>query len=378
MCASIIRILTLLALISSVPVALSKEVPLVADTQVPITAPDGKIIGSMKLPAGALVEIVSVQQDGVMVRRGEGTPFKVALTAVPSTATATPTPAPTPAAPTPTPPQTTAIAATITPSSTSGSDFVSVHPPLKVGANTVQLETLPVPFIKPSWFDYKFDPTQEKFQVYIPKGFDPKKTYGVIGWTNPRDRFGMPDQFFPLFDEFNLIGVSADKCGNNQDSKRRVGLLVSAILQLEKTLPIDKKRILLSGLSGGGRVSALGGFVHPEFFSGVVSWCGGHFYKDYPDSTRPGYVVYGIPNCEKTSNAVTPQNVSDAKRQVRFVQITGEKDFNLVNSRDIEKALKQEGFQSLLIEEPGLGHRVGSVESMRKALVFVLGEPSKH
>ena len=377
MIATIFRSLPFIVLIATQPVAFSKEVPLSVDTQAPIIAPDGTVIGSMKLPAGALVEIVSVQQDCVLVRRGEGAPFKVGLDAVPSTAIATPTPTHTSVSPTPTPAAVTSATPTPTPAPTVGAEFVSMHPPMKVGVNTVQLETLPVPSTKPSWFDYKFDPTQERFLVYIPKGFDPKKTYGVIGWTNPHDKLGMPTEFFPLCDEFNLIAVSAEKCGNNQDSKRRVGLLVSAILELEKTLPIDKKRILLSGLSGGGRVSALGAFVHPEFFSGAISWCGGHFYKNFPDSSKPGLVFFGIPDSEKIPNAVTSQNASDAKSKVHFVLITGEKDFNLGASRDIEKAMKKEGFQSLLIEEPGLGHRVGSVESMKKGLVFILGEPSK-
>lgn len=41
-----------------------------------------------------------------------------------------------------------------------------------------------------------------------------------------------------------------------------------------------------------------------------------------------------------------------------------------------EKAMKKEGFQVFLIDEPGLGHAVGSLASMRQALVYVLGEPT--
>jgi len=94
------------------------EVPLLTQVDAPIMA-DGKQIGSMKLAPGSLVSVVSVQPDGIMVTRGEGTPFKVsndviapdALVAalatptprpIPVVAQATPLPTPTPS-PSPTP-----------------------------------------------------------------------------------------------------------------------------------------------------------------------------------------------------------------------------------------------------------------------------------
>lgn len=52
------------------------EVPLLTQVEAPIIA-NGKQIGSMKLAPGSLVSVVSVQTDGIMVTRGEGTPFKV-------------------------------------------------------------------------------------------------------------------------------------------------------------------------------------------------------------------------------------------------------------------------------------------------------------
>ena len=132
---------------------------------------------------------------------------------------------------------------------------------------------------------------------------------------------------------------------------------------------------MLSGFSGGGRLSALGGFVHPEIFCGAISWCGGNFYKDYPDSSRPGYISFGINH--GAGKLVSPQDVVEAKRNVKFVLLTGPKDMNLTDSHDIQAAMKKEGFRVSLIEEPGLGHQAGSADTMRQALVLVLGEPAK-
>jgi len=246
---------------------------------------------------------------------------------------------------------------------------------LKPGWNNVQLEALPNPARKPNWFHYDFDPKVEKFTIFVPNTLGSNKPCGILGWTNPGDGSGIPKKFEALFEEYRLIVVAAEKCGNNQPSDRRAGLLVSATLQLSKMLPVNKDRIILSGLSGGGRLSALGVFCHPEIFSGAISWCGGHFYKDYPDSSKPNFVNYGFPTAEKINDPKLPACVAEAQKRAKFVLLTGPKDFNLGNSHDIETAMKKEHFQVQLIEEPDLGHAVGSPETMRQALEFVLGKP---
>ena len=320
-----------------------------------VTLPDGKASGA-QLPAACL----------------QAKPSAPATVADPSAATAKAGVAPAPSvAPTPRVPAPIA-AAPIVPVPATAQSL------LKPGWNTIQLAALPAPTHKPKWFPYGFDPAKETFNIYIPSGYDPKIPCGVLGWTNPSDGVGIPKQFEPLFDEFRLIAVAAQGCGNNQPSERRAGLLVSAILELSKMTAIDQRRLVLSGLSGGGRLSALGGFVHPEIFCGAISWCGGNYYKDYPDSSKANYLHFGIPNSHKIKDAVTTQNVSDARKNVKFVLVTGSKDFNLSDSHDIENVMKKDHFQVLLIEEPDLGHAVGSTATMRQALEFVLGKPQQH
>ncbi len=238
------------------------------------------------------------------------------------------------------------------------------------GWKTLQFDELPVPKIKPRWFSYKFDVKKEKFLIYVPKTYRANQPCGVLGWINPEDDLEAPKKFESLFDEFRLIVVTAEGCGNTQWMERRVGLLVSAAMELSETMAIDPKRRILSGVSGGGRAAALGGFVHPEFWSGVISWCGGNYYKDYPVAGHPELVHHGINH--SSANAVTSDNVTGARKAVRFVLLTGAQDFNLDESRDLETALKNDGISALLIEETGLGHAVGSEKNMRKAIEFIL------
>ena len=246
---------------------------------------------------------------------------------------------------------------------------------LQAGLNSnVHFAALPKPDKYPAWLDCNFTPGDEHFSVYVPKGLTTGQPCGALGWINPTDDNSIPQQFLPLLDEFRLLGVCAAKSGNSEWDRRRISLMVSAMLQLGHAYNIDPARRVLSGLSGGGRVSAMGGFVLPGFFSGVISWCGGLFYKNHPNSEKPGKLRGGI-NRNPGDHLVTAAMANEAKRRVKFVLLTGPKDFNLVGSRDIKAALDEERYRAQLIEVPGLGHQVGEAGYMRQALVFVLGEP---
>ncbi len=309
----------------------------------------------MSLGIGTRVVVLSSTADAFVVRRAGLEPFKIPRSGL------TLDPAATPAA-------TPGTVLATTPVPTPKAPLVQLSP----GWNTVKFPKLPAPPEKPKWFPYDFQPDQETFLIYLPKNHS--GPYGVLGWTNPGDQLAIPKKFEPLFEEFGIVAITAERCGNKQVSERRAGLLVSGMMALSECVRINRERVVLSGLSGGGRLSALGCFVHPEFFTGAVSWCGGNFHKDYPDLEKENYVHYGIAKSHNNPDAVTAKNVSDARRKIRFVMVTGEKDFNYKDSHSIEAAMKKDGFNVQLIDEPGLGHTVGSVESMRRALDYVLGE----
>lgn len=239
----------------------------------------------------------------------------------------------------------------------------------------VVLDELPDPPKKPKWFPYGFTAAEEKFRIYVPRTRRPGQPCGLLGWTSANDASQIPQKFEPLFDEFRLIAVTAANCGNKQKTSRRAGLLTSAMLCIAKHVGVDPRRCILSGMSGGGRLSALGVFVHPELWKGAICWCGGNYYRDYPDSAKPGYVSYGFPRAHEIPDAASESDVRRARKECKFVLLTGSKDFNLSDSRDIEKAMRDDKFDVLLIEEEGLAHQVGSPENMRKAIEFVLGPP---
>ncbi len=245
---------------------------------------------------------------------------------------------------------------------------------LSPGWQQKRLPTLPAPARIPNWFDYRFDPRAELFEIYVPKSLRPGRPCGVLAWVNADDQLHGPRRFEALCEEFGLIAVSAANCGNNRPTDRRIGLLVSAVLELSCHQPIDRRRCVISGVSGGGRTAAIAGFVHPEVWAGAISWVGGRFYRNFPVSAGSRYPGTGI-RTHANPQAVTEENVREAKIGTKFVLLTGPRDFNFDESQDLYRAFLGEGFQVRIISEPGLGHEVGSAATMRQALEFVLGPP---
>ncbi|HSE40120.1 MAG TPA: prolyl oligopeptidase family serine peptidase [Acidobacteriota bacterium] len=241
---------------------------------------------------------------------------------------------------------------------------------LQTGWLKIQLPELPHPDLQPALLKEPLNPKSEVFEIYIPKNYDVSKSYGVLAWVNPHDGLQIPRHFEPLFDEYGLIAISAERIGNDRPWQRRIAVLESGIVQLSKTLNIDPQKRIMSGLSGGGRTSATACFVHPEFWKGAISWVGGNFYKTYSIPMPVGATKRGINDYDPST--VSDEQLKIAREKVRFVLITGPNDFNLNDSRGIYRALRNDHFQSVLLEEPGLGHEVGSAEYMKKALEFVI------
>lgn len=272
--------------------------------------------------------------------------------------------APLPAVPSPTPTPVLASAAAPPPPGVI---------PTEPGWHTLKLNALPAPPQKPDWFPYNFDAAKEDFEIYVPRGYRPGRPCPLLGWINPDDGLDAPHKFEALYDRWQIIVVTAARCGNNQATPRRIGLLTCAALELAKTLSIDQKRRVLGGFSGGSKAGIIGCFVQPETWSGAVCWCGPTFYKNWPASDRPSYHWNGFPATHHNPDAVSAASVSAARMRSRFALLTGLKDSNLTSTRDLDRAMRADGFKARLIVEPELGHAVGAEDSMRQALEFLLG-----
>ena len=121
-------------------------------------------------------------------------------------------------------------------------------------------------------------------------------------------------------------------------------------------------------MSGGARCSLQLAFLHNDVIAGNISICGANFYEPVPKVKATGGSDYGV-------WPVPPDRVAEARKKVRFVFITGAKDFRYGNILDIyQGGFVKNGFQARLIDQPDMGHQLCSPESLLEAFHFVSGE----
>lgn len=104
---------------------------------------------------------------------------------------------------------------------------------------------------------------------------------------------------------------------------------------------------------------------YADLFPGTICCMGVNFYTDITSMDgKQRFQMSYIPHDEFTQIA---------KNQCRFVLITGDKDFNLINTQAVfENGFKKEGFKSVeFMNIPAQGHQPPKAEWLKKAIEFL-------
>jgi len=127
-------------------------------------------------------------------------------------------------------------------------------------------------------------------------------------------------------------------------------LVLRAIAKARSQVPIDPRRIVLTGFSQGATMTYHVALRHPDVFAGAIALAG-----------RFDESVTSVP--------------SKAKVLPRFAILCGERDRCPENNRAAARTLEAAGAQVLLKIYPGLGHELPPRSPMElyEALRFVLG-----
>ena len=195
------------------------------------------------------------------------------------------------------------------------------------------------------------DPDEEiSFQVYLPDN-DSTEIPGVFVYVSPMKTGRIDSRWREVMDQQNLIYIAADQSGNKIPTIRRMVLATLAVQALGQDHEFDTDHISISGFSGGGRVASRLATQYPEVFTGAVYICGVDFWKK--DQT---------PGVERLV-------------QNRFVFLTGSRDFNRQETRQIRKRYIKAGAQnSKLIEVPGMGHNHPDATYLTEAIQYLQGQ----
>jgi hypothetical protein len=209
-----------------------------------------------------------------------------------------------------------------------------------------------------------YDVSKESFEILLPVGWDGKSGLGLFIWIHSGDSPQIPKEWEKILTKHQLVFIGANRSGNPRNVFDRIRLAVDANHNVRQQLPIDGRRVYVSGFSGGSRVASMLGVAWGEMFSGTICCMGVNFYTDV---AAPDGKVYGL------SYLPDEDLLPLVKKSCRFALVTGEKDFNRANTLGaFENGFEKEGFaHARVFEIPGHGHNPPPADWLDQALSFV-------
>lgn len=232
-----------------------------------------------------------------------------------------------------------------------------------------------------------YDIADHIFQLVVPETYDGKQAFGLLVFIHPNNEISL-DRFFgrvikDLLAKHKLIWVSYSGAGNPVQIDIRLGLALDAVHNAQQRYRIDAKRVYVSGLSGGGRMTCMAGIYYPKVFTGAIPIVGSLYFRDAKVPQDPALRAL-MREQPKDDNAVWPRALftpkksllREMKAQQRWVLFAGEKDFNMPEMRaHFEQGFERDGFEyAHYLEVPGMAHSYPDSQWFEKA-ILLLDEP---
>ena len=185
-----------------------------------------------------------------------------------------------------------------------------------------------------------------KFRVRLPaKESGPA---GVMVFVKPVPSGELPAAWVESFDRRGLGWISADEYGNDKPTAQRVLVAMMAVKLAMQSATLDPQRIFIAGMSGGGRVASEVVTRFPRRFAGAL------------------YIV-------GANDHLPEEPLLSLLKKRRFVFITGSRDFNRHEIRQLSTRYQRAGItQLLLMDLPGYGHQYPDAGQMEQALDYLL------
>lgn len=214
----------------------------------------------------------------------------------------------------------------------------------------------------------RYDLAQESFEVFVPESYRPGRPAGLLVWVSPVPWGGFTREATrELLERERIVWIGANRSGNQRPKWDRVGLALDAVYNMSRLYDLDPDRIWVAGYSGGGRTASALAVAYPEAFRGGMFFFGVDFYRDVPALDRPGAhwpAAFAEP---------PPERLAASRDRNRYALVTGELDFNRIQTRELYACYREEGFRHLtLIDVPGADHYTGlPAELLERALAAV-------
>ncbi|MBX3357118.1 MAG: prolyl oligopeptidase family serine peptidase [Phycisphaeraceae bacterium] len=204
----------------------------------------------------------------------------------------------------------------------------------------------------------------ETINIRLPSGgVDPRSPAGLLVWIDPSPGGNIPQSLGPALDHLGFIAVAPMNADNQRPVGDRLQLALDAVATAMDRYHIDRRRIYASGLSGGGKMSALLWAGFPELFAGAIPVVGFEFWEKIP-SSRPGQPYRAL------IARPEPQRL-DLIKTHRLALMTGAKDFNHEPIAGAAEILGNQGFASHLYDFRDMGHEVPTADRFTEAMLWL-------
>ena len=209
-----------------------------------------------------------------------------------------------------------------------------------------------------------YDVTKEEFEVVVPAGYNADVPHGLFIWIGAGNSPKVPKEWEAVLAEKKLIFVGAMNSGNKRNIFDRARMAIDANVNMRGIYNIDGRRVYVSGFSGGSRVASMLGVCWGEMFSGTVCFMGVNFYTDL---TAEDGKVYGL------SYLPVDEVLVLSKKYCRYALVTGERDFNLANTRAAyAEGFEKEGFENAkLFVVPELAHKLPAAKWLESSIDYL-------
>lgn len=208
------------------------------------------------------------------------------------------------------------------------------------------------------------DLANEQFFLRAPRVLsDPKApSRGLLLWVSATPDGHPPETLFSAADALNLVIVSPANCGNDRDVSNRLQVTLDAVATALDRIPIDRTRIYVTGISGGGRISSMLHICFPDLFTGSVPIVGINYYEKLP--TGDGKLW---------PQSMVKPSASRFKllRTQRIAAISGPPDFNFTQTQITVDRLKLDGLDARFFNHEDQAHHMPTPERFTEALAWV-------
>jgi predicted esterase len=178
-----------------------------------------------------------------------------------------------------------------------------------------------------------------------------KSPSGLLIFISPNASALPQPTWHPMLRARNLHWIAAEDFGNERPTARRVLAAIMGLRLVEQKFDLDRKRIYIGGMSGGGRAASTAISMFPQLFSGALYIVGADPWTNDAQSPLPRF------------------------RANRYVFLTGRRDFNRSEMKTIYRQYIDNGANnSLLMDLRNFGHQYPDAGQLDRALTFLDGE----